>query len=68
MVKSSKTISYVKCRVNTGHYLGIKSLRVTFQLDLLWQNDLVLGETLVSLKLRKTPIISLPISNPTNSH
>ena len=26
-----KTISYVKCRVNTRHYLGIKPLPVIFQ-------------------------------------
>ena len=47
--------------------MGIKLLPIIFQPDLLWQNDLVLGETLVSLKPRKTLIISLRISNPTNN-
>ena len=59
-----KTISYVKSRVNTGYYLGIKPLLVNFQPDLLWKNDLVLGEKLQSLKLRETSVISLSISDP----
>lgn len=52
-----KTISYVKSRVNTRYYLGIKPLLVNFQPDLLWKNDLVLGEKLQSLKPRKTSVI-----------
>ena len=62
-----KTISYAQCKVDIGHYLGNKPLPVIFQPDLLWENDLVIGETLVTLKPNKTPTINLPISNPTNN-
>ena len=55
----------LKYRANTGHYLRIKPLPVVFQPDLLWQNNFI-RETLLSLKPRKTPIISLPILNPKN--
>lgn len=64
IVTQLKTISYIKSRVNAGYYLGIKPLLVIFQPDLLWKNDLVLGEKLQSLKLRETSVISLSISDP----
>lgn len=34
LVMSPKAISYAKCRVNVGHYLGIKPLFVIFKLYL----------------------------------
>lgn len=64
IVTPLKTISYIKSRVNAGYYLGIKPLLVIFQPDLLWKNDLVLGEKLQSLKLRETSVISLSILDP----
>ena len=66
MLIPPKTVSHVKCRVNTGCYLEIKLLPVIFQPNLSWQNDLVLGETIAFLKPRKPPFANLPILNPTN--
>ena len=47
-------VTTAKSKVNTGWDLGIKSLPAIFQHELLWQNDLVLGETLWTLKPKNT--------------